>query len=245
MSGKLETTSVGQMAVRISKAINRWFENKVFFALCLVFFAAAYSLSLLDTTLHEITSQIVPDNRFNYTEVEIQSYVESLGDSIFLYRNYLIVELLAAFTICSLASFTISFFGFILVRAEEDMCRELSEKGVPPPVFPFRATLLNLLPILIFSFEVSENLCLMMSLYTKNSIFLQNAGIITRYKWICLRFILAFITMVFIQGWGRVIGHRWTYRATPKPSSQQGKINQIPKGLYKARNVGAETFKNK
>jgi hypothetical protein len=241
-NGKLESTKLGKKLTEFSNYVNSWFENKVFIILCVTYFICAYGLYILEP--RDIT---VPDNKSEYTIKELAEFISKISYRRNDYLLFLFLETIVAFTTSVLGSFTVSLFSFTLVSAEEDMEKSLDDRKVffQRHQYPFRAIVLNLLPLVFFLFELLENIMLAISLFTDQTYLM--ASLLTFGKWRFMRGAASFIFIVYIFGWIRVFYHRLT-SPNPKPEKStanltgKGRRGKPPPGLTKANMISEETW---
>lgn len=244
----LEETTVGKKLVKASNYLNSWFDNKVFFGLSTCYFIAVYILGILEKDLKKITNLPIPNTLAKYTASEMEQFMTSLGPQVWCYRKYLGIELLLLFSTNFLLSFTISFFAFALVNAEEVIDQSNDKPGADPKtrkkLYPFRAILLNLLPFIALLIEFIENLVLLgLSLKSNDQFLLSIAPKTTELKWMFTRQSSMFTLVVFAAGWFKVLSHRLTNKkseAMPNVNIKAG--SKIP-GLSRPGQISEETWK--
>lgn len=247
----LEDTAFGKHLVSLSRAVNSYFEMKSFFACSAAYFIAIWLLSQTETAL-KVSSLVIPDSRTAFTPQDLERYVASLGTDSAFYIAHLGLETIVWFAASVLASFTISFFAFNLVRAEAMIDKTLFEiaaktkQPYKPYKYPFRVSTMNVLPLVCFLIESLENTLISVYIAFPTPFTLTIASFITAYKWKAVSISFSCTVISFLIGWIRVAYLR-IQNGIPLIASESTDTaktkRQPPPGLSKAGDIGKTTYK--
>jgi hypothetical protein len=151
------------------------------------------------------------DSRRSYSPNELSVYLQKFqGGQVYLLQLFLLIKAGASFCASVLASFTVSFICVALTQQQDylDFMEAKKEgrtldpqKHIQAKVSQFRTTLMNIIPLFVSVFELSESLVLLACtiLYPNISGLAFVAAKVTSIKWMFFRSSMSFITLALIS----------------------------------------------